>query len=326
LAAESKSPSFLAVHPTHQLLYCVNEEGLPGKKGGAISAFALDPKTGTLKALNQETSGGDGPCYLVVDPKGKNVLAANYGGGSVTVVPLKDDGSLGKPTAFIQHEGKGAEPTRQSEPHAHSINVTSNGDFAFAADLGLDKILIYQFDANKGTLTPNKTPFVSTAPAAGPRHLAIHPSGHFAYVVNEMNMTVTAYDLDPIVGTLEPQKSVTTLPKGAQGKDFSTAEVQVHPSGKFLYASNRGHNSIAIFSINYKKTGALTPVGHATKDIKTPRGFGIDPTGQYLIVGNQDGNSLTVFKIDQNTGELTEVGEPVEAPMPVCVKFVPIPK
>jgi 6-phosphogluconolactonase len=325
LAGEAKSPSFLAVHPNHQFLYSVNEGGTAATKAGAITAFAIDPKTGDLKMLNEKTSGGAGPCHLVVDAAGKNVLAANYGGGSVTVVPIKADGSLAEPSAFIQHSGMVADPQRQGSPHAHSINLDAANHFAFAADLGLDKVFVYKFDAAKGTLTPNDPPFASLAPVAGPRHFAFHPSGKFAYAINEINLTVTPFAYDAEKGVLTPLKSVSTVPEGVDRKGLSTAEVQVHPSGKFLYGSNRGHNSIAVFSID-QKTGELTPVGRATKDIKTPRGFGIDPTGTYLIVGNQDGNNLTVFKIDQKTGELTEVGEPVEAPTPVCVKFVPMPK
>ncbi len=323
LAAEVSSPSYLAVYPNHKFLYAVNEGGTAETKKGAITAFAIDPKTGNLKMLNEKTSGGDGPCHLVVDAKGKNVLAANYGGGSVTVVPIKADGSLGTPTAFVQHEGHGADPSRQKGPHAHAIVLDAANKFAFAADLGLDKVFVYKFDADKGTLTPNDPPSVSVAPAAGPRHFAFHPNGKFAYVINEMNLTITPFGYDADKGVLKPLKSISTVPEGVERKGFSTAEIEVHPSGKFLYGSNRGHHSIAAFSID-QKTGELTLIGHATKDIKTPRGFSIDPTGHYLIVGNQDGNSLTVFKIDQQVGKLTEVGDPVEAPSPVSVVFVPI--
>jgi 6-phosphogluconolactonase len=325
LAAEVKGPSFLAVHPSRKFLYAVNEGGTEATKDGAITAFALDPKTGALKMLNEKTSGGAGPCHLVVDAKGKNVLAANYTGGSVTCVPIKDDGSLGEPTAFIQHTGKVADPKRQGSPHAHSINLDAANHFAVAADLGLDKMFVYKFDAGKGTLTPNDPPSASLAPVAGPRHFAFHPGGKFAYAINEIDLTVTPFDYDAAKGVLTPLKSVSTVPSGTDRKGLSTAEVQVHPSGKFLYGSNRGHNSIAIFSIN-EKTGELTPAGHFSKDVKMPRNFGIDSTGAYLIVANQEGNSLTVTKIDPKTGELTEVGEPVEAPTPVCVKFVPVAK
>jgi 6-phosphogluconolactonase len=325
LAAEVKNPSFLAVAPSRKFLYAVNEGGTDATKKGAVSAFSLDAKSGELKFLNEKTAGGDGPCHLSVDAKGKNVLAANYGGGSVTCVPIKDDGSLAEPTAFIQHTGKGSDPSRQSAPHAHSINLDAANKFAFAADLGLDKVLVYKFDAAKGTLTPNDPPSVSVAPAAGPRHFAFHPNGKFAYVINELNLTVTPFSYDAEKGELKALKPVSTVPEGADRKGASTAEVQVHPSGKFLYGSNRGHNSIAIFTID-EKTGELTPAGHFSKDVKIPRNFGIDPTGAYLIIANQDGNSLTVCKIDQKTGALTEVGEPVEAPSPVCVKFVPVAK
>jgi 6-phosphogluconolactonase len=325
LAAEVKSPSFLAIHPSRKFLYAVNEGGTDSTKKGAITAFALDPKTGALKMLNEKTSGGDGPCHLVVDAAGKNVLAANYGGGSVTCVPIKDDGSLGEPSAFIQHTGKVADPKRQGGPHAHSINLDAANKYAFAADLGLDRIFVYKFDPAKGTLTPNDPPSASTAQRAGPRHFAFHPSGKFAYAIDEIDLTVTPFAYDAAKGVLTPLKPVSTVPEGGDRKDFSTAEVQVHPSGKFLYGSNRGHNSIAIFTID-EKTGELTPAGHYSKDVKTPRNFGIDPTGTYLIIANQDGDSLTVTKIDPKTGALTEVGEPIEAPKPVCVKFVPVAK
>jgi len=323
LAAAVSSPSFLAVHPNHQFLYAVNEGGTAETKKGAITAFAIDPKSGALKMLNEKTSGGDGPCHLTVDAKGRNVLAANYGGGSVTVVPIKADGSLGTPTAFIQHEGHGADKSRQEGPHAHCIVLDAANKYAFAADLGLDKVLVYKFDADKGTLTPNDPPSASTAPAAGPRHFAFHPNGKFAYVINEMNLTITPFEYDAARGALKALKPISTVPEGVDRKGFSTAEIEVHPSGKFVYGSNRGHHSIAVFAVD-QKTGELTLIEHVSKDIKTPRGFSIDPTGTYLIVGNQDGNSLTVFKIDQQTGKLTEVGAPVEVPSPVSVVFVPV--
>jgi 6-phosphogluconolactonase len=322
LAAETQSPSFLAIHPSRKFLYAVGEAGLPGAKGGAVSAFTLDGKTGELKPLNQQSSVGAGPCHIVIDKTGKNALVANYGGGSVAVLPVGSDGKLAEASAFIQHKGKGADPGRQSGPHGHSINVDAGNHFAVAADLGLDQLLVYKFDADKGSLTPNDPPFRATAPAAGPRHFAFHPNGKWAYVINEMNLTLDAMAWDANKGTLTTMQTVSTLPKGATGKDFSTAEVVVHPSGKFVYGSNRGHNTIVGFAID-EKTGGLTLIGHQGEGIKTPRNFNIDPTGKFMIVANQDGGSIVVFRIDERTGKLKPTGITGEVGSPVCVKFVP---
>ena len=323
LAAEVAQPSFLAIHPDHHHLYCVGEYGKGPKNAGGVHAFNLDPKTGSLKAINSQSSGGDGPCHLVVDPKGKCVLAANYGGGSVCVLPIQQDGGLGDATAFVQHEGKSVNPQRQEGPHAHSVNVDAKDNFAFVADLGLDKVLIYKFESAKGTLMKNDPPAVDLDKGAGPRHFAFHPSGKFAYVINELSQTVTAMAYDADKGSLKPLQTISTVPMAVPGN--STAEVVVHPSGKFLYGSNRGHNSIAIFTID-EKTGQLTATGHQTKDIKTPRNFAIDPTGKYLIVANQDGNSLVVFRVDAKTGQLEDTGVRAEVPRPVCVRFVAVEK
>jgi 6-phosphogluconolactonase len=323
LAAETVSPSFLAIHPNRRFLYAANEiSNFKGTKGGGVSAFAIDPKTGKLTLLNQQSSVGAGPCHLVVDRTGKFALVANYGGGSVAVLPIKEDGSLGERTAFVQHKGSGANPQRQKGPHAHSVNLDAANRFAFVADLGLDRVLVYRLGAD-GTLTPNTPPAVELAPAAGPRHFAFHPSGKFAYVINEMNNTITAMRYDPAKGVLTPVQSVPTLPKAVKGN--STAEVQVHPSGKFVYGSNRGHNSIAVFTVD-QATGKLTPAGHQGMGIKIPRNFGIDPTGKYLLVANQGSDSIIVFEIDQQTGALKPTGQKVEVGRPVCVKFMAVPR
>jgi 6-phosphogluconolactonase len=322
LAAETKSPSFLAVHPSGKYLYAVGEtDEFQGKKGGSISAFSIDPKDGKLTSLNAQTSGGVGPCYLVVDRSGKVVLAANYGGGSVTAVKLKEDGSLGEVSAFIQHTGSSVNAQRQKEPHGHSINIDKNNRFAIAADLGLDKLLVYRLDAKAGTLTPNDPPFTSVKPGAGPRHFAFHPEGKRAYVINEIQCTVTAFEYNAEKGTLKETQTISTLPPGEEvQRGYSTAEVQVHPSGKFVYGSNRGHHSIVVFSIG--RDGQLTHVENEPTQGKTPRNFGIDPSGKYLLAANQDSDSVVVFSIDQNTGALTATGNRIEAPTPVCVKFL----
>jgi 6-phosphogluconolactonase len=322
LAAETSNPSFLAVHPSRRFLYAVGEiDEFGGKKSGAVNAFALDAKTGELKLLNQQPSGGAGPCHLVIDRRGKNVLVANYGGGNAAVLPIEEGGRLGKWKVLVQHKGKGTDPSRQEGPHAHSINLDAANRYAFVADLGLDQVFVYRFDADKGRrLVENDPPSVQMAPKSGPRHFAFHPSGRYAYVINEMASTVTAMKYDAERGVLEKIQTISTLP--ARHKGNSTAEVQVHPSGKFVYGSNRGHNSIAIFTVD-EETGKLTAGGHQAEGIKVPRNFGIDPTGKFLLVANQDGDSILVFRIDPKTGALEATGAKVDVPKPVCVKFVP---
>lgn len=320
LAGQTANPSFLAIHPNQKFLYAVGEVGdFGGKKAGAISAFAIDPKTGDLTLLNQQSSGGAGPCHLVVDREGKYVLGANYGGGSACALPIGADGKLGEATSVIQHKGTSVNPKRQDAPHAHSINLDPANRFAMVADLGLDKVMIYRLDPAKGTLTANDPPSASVAPGAGPRHFAFHPTGKYAYVINELANTVTAYSYDAERGALKEIQTITTLPKDFKGTSH-TAEVQVHPSGKFLYGSNRGHDSIAVFSID--TDGKLTAVGHTQEGIKTPRNFGIDPTGHYLLAASQAADKVTVFRIDAKTGELKPTGSVIEVPVPVCVKFM----
>ncbi len=323
LAGEASSPSFLAIHPNQRFLYAVSEVGdFEGEKAGAVYAFAIDPKDGALKLLNQKSSKGSGPCHLVVDRIGKNVLTANYGGGSVAVLPIAEDGQLKSATSFVQHTGSGPNSGRQQGPHAHSINVDAGNQFAAVADLGLDKVLVYRLNADDGTITPNVPPSAQVAPGAGPRHFAFHPNGKLAFVINEMHSTVTSFLYDAKRGLLSEVQTITTLPEG-KFPGNSTAEVQVHPSGKFLYGSNRGHNSIAAFAID-AETGRLTPLGNQSTLGKTPRNFGIDPTGAFLLAANQDSDTIVVFKIDPETGKLSPTGHQAEVPMPVCVKFLPI--
>jgi 6-phosphogluconolactonase len=318
-----KNPSFLAIHPSGKYLYSVSEvSDAGGKPTGGVSAFALDRKTGQLTPLNHQSSEGAGPCHVSVDKTGKCVLVANYGGGSVASLPVQENGSLAKAATAVQHEGSSVNPSRQAAPHAHSINVSPDNRFAFAADLGLDKVLIYKLDPAKATLAPNDPPFAATPPGGGPRHFAFHPSGRFAYVCNEMLSSVTAFAYDAEKGSLTSIQTITTLPADKQGlPGNSTAEIQVHPSGKFLYCSNRGHDSLAEFAID-EKTGKLTAIGHQPTLGKTPRNFGIDPTGAYVIACNQATDSIVLFKVNQETGALLEAGKPVQVPTPVCVKFL----
>lgn len=321
LAAESENPSFLALHPSGRFLYAVNEvAAFGGRPGGGVTAFALDPRAGTLAKLNEESTVGAGPCHLTVDRTGKALLVANYGGGSVVALPIGEDGRVGKASSFFQHEGSGQNQTRQTEPHAHSINVDAGNRFAVAADLGLDKVFVYRIDPGRAALTPNDPPFVKVPPGSGPRHFAFHPDGVHAYVINELRSTVTAFDYDPARGVLTERETVRTVPRVFRGESH-TAEVQVHPSGKFLYGSNRGSDTIAVFAIDHGN--GLKWLGAEPTGGMTPRNFGIDPAGRFLLAANQDSDSIVVFRIDPATGALAPTGQKVEAPKPVCVKFVP---
>ena len=321
LAAEVTSPSFLAIHPERTHLFCVCEvNDVKGKRGGGVASFTLDAKTGELKPINQQSSVGGGPCHIVCDKAGKNVLVANYGGGSAAVLPVDKDGKLGEASSFVQHKGSSVDKARQQGPHAHSVNLDAANKFAMVADLGLDKVLVYKFDSAAGKIVANDPPAVDLEPGAGPRHFAFHPNGKFAYVNNEMHSTLTAMTYDAEKGEFKKVNTLTTLPAPTPGN--STAETVVHPNGKFVYTSNRGHNSIAIFAID-ETTGAIKPLGHQGEGIKIPRNFNIDPSGKWMIVANQAGDSLIVFAIDPATGKLTPTDQKVEVGAPVCVKFVP---
>ena len=320
LAAAIDNPSFLAVHPTRKFLYTVNENS--GDKSGSVTAFALDPKTGELTKINEQPSVGDGPCHLVVDATGKNVLVANYNSGSVTVLPIGSDGALAPASESIKHTGKVFDARRQGKPHAHSINLDKGNRFAVVADLGLDRVFVYKFDSDRGKLTPNDPPAAKVKDRSGPRHFAFHPDGKHAYVINEINCTVTAFDYDPEHGTLTEIQTVETMPIPV-GPKHSTAEVVVHPSGKFLYGSNRGHDSLAVYTIE-PATGRLTLVEYQPTGGKTPRNFAVDPTGSVVLAENQDSGTIVAFRVDPSTGALEPTGQVVEVPKPCCIKFVPI--
>lgn len=323
LAAEVANPSFLAVHPNHRFVYAVSEVSqYEGQKTGYVSAFEIDRKTGKLTPLNRISSRGSGPCHLVVDKTGRNVLVANYGSGSVAVLPIKQDGLLGDASAFVQHSGSSVNPKRQQGPHAHCVSLSPDNRFACVVDLGLDEVLVYRFDPQKGSLTPNDPPFAKVNPGAGPRHFTFHPGGKFAYVINEIQSTITVFAYDAHRGALRELQTVTTLPAGFAGQN-STAEIQAASSGKFLYGSNRGHDSIAVFSVDSGK-GTLTPVEQVPTQGKVPRNFNIDPTGSYLFAANQNSNNVVIFRVDGKTGRLIPTGQVFEVGSPVCVDFVPV--
>lgn len=322
LVAETENPSYLAIHPNGKYLYATNEIGnYQGTKSGAISAFAIDAASGKLTFLNQESSKGDAPCDICLDPAGKLVMAANYNGGSVVVLPVQPDGKLGAASGFMQHKGSSVNKQRQEGPHAHSVGMDPSGKFLYVSDLGLDKVFIYRVQPGSGALTLNDHPSGHTAPGAGPRHFKLHPNGNFGYVIDELDSTITAFRHDPETGALENLQVVSTLPADAKAEN-NPAELVIHPSGKFLYGSNRGHDSLVICSIN-PETGKLKVVGYQSTLGKNPRNFAIDPSGKFLLAANQDTDNIVVFKIDQETGMLTKVGDQVEISMPVCMLFLP---
>lgn len=322
--AETTNPSFLAVHPNGKYLYSVNETSKFGdEESGAVSAFSIDRKTGKLRLLNQVASRGAGPCYISLDKTGRYVLVANYDAGTVAVFPVKEDGQLGKYTGFARHNGRGVNKERQEGPHAHWIATSPDNQFVLSADLGIDRILVSRFHLPDGAFTPNKSnPGAKLKAGAGPRHAVFSPSGKFLYVASELNSTVTAYSYNAKDGSLREIETLSTLPRDFSG-DNDVAEIAMHPSGKFLYVSNRGRDSIAVFSIDPRK-GTLKPVADIATQGKTPRNFAIDPSGRFLLAANQQSNDIVVFHIDPATGSLTLTGQFVDVPAPVCIVFLPL--
>jgi 6-phosphogluconolactonase len=322
LAAQTANPSWITLSADGRFLYAVNEE-----TSGKLSAFSIDRDTdgrptGKLTLLNQVASVGADPCYITLDRTGKYALVANYTSGNLFVVRIREDGGFGDGATVMYHTGHSVNPERQKSAHVHSVNLSPDNRFAYVDDLGIDGLLVYQFDSGKGSLKANPK-YPTFDPGAGPRHFAMHPSGKFAYVISEMQGTVTALSNDPAGGTLQRLQTISTLPKDFKGQ-IEAAEIAIHPSGKFLYASNRGDgNSIAVFAIDADK-GTLTPIEYKSTQGKTPRSFEIDPTGTRLFVANQDSDNIVVFRIDQKTGQLTPTGQVLDADSPVCLKFLKI--
>ena len=324
LAAETANPSFLTLDPSRRFLYAVNEiSNFHNQHTGAISSFKVDPKTGKLTLLNQVSSAGAGPCFIAFDRTGKHLLAANYEAGSVAVFPILPDGRLGEATSSIQHSGHGADPERQEGPHPHWIGLSANNKFAVTTDLGLDRLFVYRFDRSAGSLAEAGAASFSLPPRSGPRHFTFDSTGKFGYLINEMSSTITALSFDQESGTLHEVQTISTLPKEFKGQN-DTAEIAIHPSGKFLYGSNRGHDSIAVFAID-PKNGNLTNIQYVSSGGVKPRTFEIDPSGNYLFVANQISNKVVIFRVDRNTGRLTPSGDVLDVPSPVCVKFLALP-
>jgi len=313
--ATSKSPAWLTISPNGKFLYAINEQA------DGVSAFSIDPKSAKLTPLNKVDTKGKGPCHVSVDHTGKAIFVANYGSGSLESYPIKADGSIGERASFIQNEGSSADKSRQKGPHAHSANVSPDNRFLVLADLGLDKLLVYKIDPATAKLTPNDPPSTSVKPGAGPRHFVFSPDSKFGYVINEMGNIIIGFSYDKQKGTLKEIQTIGTLPDDFKGNN-STAEIAMSSDGRFLYGSNRGLGTIAVYSVD-KNTGMLTKVQDAATGGTTIRSFGIDPSGQFLLAGLQEKNVVVEFKRDKSNGKLTLTGEKVDAETPVCIIFHP---
>jgi 6-phosphogluconolactonase len=325
--ARTENPSFLAIDPKGNYLYAVNESAeFRGQPGGGVTAFAIHPRTGELTYLNDQPSHGSAPCHVSLDKSGRYAFVANYGNGSLAVFPIQDDGRLGVATDVIQHptiaETRATEvaTTSTKAPHAHSVTVDAANRFAFAADLGLDRLMVYRLDTESGKLVAHEVPWVQLEAGAGPRHFAFHPNGRYAYAIRELDSRLTVMAYDSGRGVLTAVQTVPTLPLGYSGTNYC-ADVHVAPSGRFIYGSNRGHDSIVIFAVD-EATGKLSYVGHEPTRGKTPRNFAIDPTGSFLLVANQHSDTIVTFRIEQHTGQLEPTGHMTEVPAPVCLKMM----
>jgi 6-phosphogluconolactonase len=326
VAAEMANPSFMATDPQHRFLYAVTEMGQePGadsyKKNGSISSFSIDRKTGALTFLNKVDAGGGGSCYVVVDKTGKMLFVANYGSGNVASFAIKPDGSIGERTGFYQHTGSSVDPARQKGPHAHAVVLSPDNRFLFVPDLGMDQVKIYRVDAAKGTFTPNDPAYATVKAGLGPRHFTFGHGAKFAYALCEMGSSVAVFSYDSVKGSLTPVQTISNLPDGFTGIDNS-AEIEMDRSGRFLYASNRGNDSITVFAVDPAK-GTLTKVQVVPTQGNIPRNFALDPTGKYLIAANQKSNNVVVFSVDPKDGKLKAAGEMLDVPSPVDILFVP---
>lgn len=315
------NPSYLAFDPARRWLYAVNELKLfEGDPTGTISAFAVDTKTGGLKFLNKKPTRGTDPCHLTVDKTGRFVLLSNFMSGSVSVMPIRDDGGLGDASDFIQHHGSSVDPNRQQGPHAHAVTLDESNRYAFIPDLGIDRVMVYKFDAARGKLGPNAIFQVPVKPGAGPRHIVFHPNGEWAFLINELDSSIVAFLYERDNGKLTEIQTVSTLPPDFNGES-TCADIHIAPSGMFVYGSNRGHDSIVIYKID-PRSGKLSYIAHESTQGNTPRNFTIDPSGTFLLAANQDSDTIVTFRIDPLTGELQSTGQVTRVPTPVCIKMI----
>ena len=319
LAAEVREPSFLALHPNGDYIYAVSEtDDFDSAGSGSVISFAIDSESAQLTKLNVVSSGGGWPCHLSIDSSGRMLIVANYKGGNIASFPIDSDGTLGEAASFVQHVGSSVH-SRQGEPHAHSADFSADDRFAFFSDLGIDQVKVYRADTATATLTPHDPAHVDVAPGSGPRHFALHPSARFAYGINELASTVTVYAFDAEAGVLNPVQTASTLPAEFQGENY-TAEIRVHPSGRFVYATNRGHDSIAVFAVD-EASGRLESRGQVSSGGNWPRSFVIEPNGAYLLAANQNSDNIVILRIDQETGALAATGAELAIDAPVCIVF-----
>ncbi len=320
-AAAIDQPSFLAITSNHRFLYAASEGKTPAASG--LSAFAIDAASGKLTFLNRQSAGESGPCYVELDSLGRNALTASYGTGTFSVYPLALDGAIQPVSCSIQDHGSSINPVRQKSPHAHCLAVGPGGRLAYGCDLGVDKVMIFKFNPAKGTLVSNEPAFAQVKPGSGPRHIVFHPNGRWGFLISEMASTITVFAFDSSNGALREIQTESTLPAGFSGRN-TAAEVAVHPSGRYVYGSNRGDDSIAVFGFD-PQSGRLTFIERVPADGKTPRHLEIDPTGRYLLAADQDANAVVVFRIDAASGRLQQVGLPVQTDNPMCVRCVKFP-
>ncbi|MFP4342488.1 MAG: lactonase family protein [Cyclobacteriaceae bacterium] len=318
------SPTFLEVHPSGRYLYAVYREGMDeDDKNGTVTAFEIDQQSGKLSLLNEQSSLGAGPCHISLAPDGKFAFVSNYAGGSLAVYPVNADGSLGKAADFVQHKGKGAHEQRQTAPHMHSVIPSENGRFIYASDLGIDKIMIYEVNPQSGRLSAAATPYVASQAGAGPRHFALHPHQDYAFSIEELSSTITSYKVDKAAGALSPLQSVSALPEQVKLENNTTADIHVSPDGKFVYGSNRGHDSIVIYAFD-PESGKMTYVGHEASGGGHPRNFCIDQKGEFIFVANRDDDNVVSFRRNKASGRLTRLDE-VRVPAAVCVRQLVLP-
>ncbi len=321
VARNVDNPSYLAIDAKRHRLYAVNELMEFGDRpGGGVSAFAIQPSSGELSLINQHDSYGGAPCYLAIDRTGRYLFAVNYMGGNIAVISIDEDGFLGEPAETMTHLGSSLHPKRQAGPHPHSIVLDAANNYAFVPDLGLDKVMQYRFDHENGRLYANQQPWTEVKAGSGPRHMIFHSNGTRAYVINELSSTITSYTYDPAAGTLEPDQTISTVPEGYSGTNIA-ADLHFTPNGEFLYGSNRGHDSIAIYAID-QETGWLTHIDYTSTQGKWPRGFAIDPSGTFLLAANQNSHNIVTFWIDKDQGRLYPTGYQAQIPDPVCLKFL----
>lgn len=317
LLVEAKEPAFFVIHPEGRYLYTCNS-GVPG----GLSAYKIEPKTGELTLINRVLAGGGDTSFVSLDQTARYALVANYLGGNIAVFALRPDGGVGDWTGFAQQTGSSVDPERQTHAYAHAIITDPTNRFALVPDLGVDKLFVYHFDEKSGAIKPNKPPFAQVAAGLGPRHVRFHPNGRWVYLINEMGSRIIGFNWDSTTGALSDFQTISTLPPDFKGAN-ACAELEVHPNGKFLYASNRGHDSLAVFAID-PSTGRLSLVEHTSSRGKTPRNFAFDPSARWILCTNHGSDNAVVFRVDPESGHLTPVGEPVRVPAPFCERFLPV--